>query len=200
MFGMTVSEIPIIRGTRTAARDDLQMDERTFHTLYERTTRPLWVYLFRMCSSESLADDLLQESYYRILKARLPDLSQEYIRNYLFRIATNLLRDHWRRQRFELPPKSKGDEIPAEEQRFCCPSAEARVQAQSDMDKALGLMKPAERELLWLAYVEGSSHREIAGTTGIRESSVRPLLFRARRKLADLLRTMGLAVRARGHQ
>jgi RNA polymerase sigma-70 factor (ECF subfamily) len=41
---------------------------------------------------------------------------------------------------------------------------------------------------MWLAYVEGADHREIAAALGLRERSVRVLLHRARRKLATLLR------------
>jgi RNA polymerase sigma factor (sigma-70 family) len=48
-------------------------------------------------------------------------------------------------------------------------------------------LKPRERQLLWLAYVEGSSHKEIADCTGLRAGSIRLLLFRARRKLAELI-------------
>jgi RNA polymerase sigma-70 factor (ECF subfamily) len=40
---------------------------------------------------------------------------------------------------------------------------------------------------LWLAYVEGMSHAEIAEATGLRAMSVRLLLFRARRRAATLL-------------
>jgi len=48
-------------------------------------------------------------------------------------------------------------------------------------------LKPRERELLWLAYVEGMNHAEIAGATGLRVLSVRLLLFRARKRAAGLL-------------
>jgi RNA polymerase sigma-70 factor (ECF subfamily) len=48
-------------------------------------------------------------------------------------------------------------------------------------------LKPRERELLWLAYVEGMNHAEVAAATGLRVISVRMLLFRARRKAAELL-------------
>jgi RNA polymerase sigma-70 factor (ECF subfamily) len=49
-------------------------------------------------------------------------------------------------------------------------------------------MRPRERQLLWLAYAEGYSHREIASITGLASASIRLLLFRARRKIARLLR------------
>jgi RNA polymerase sigma-70 factor (ECF subfamily) len=52
----------------------------------------------------------------------------------------------------------------------------------------LALMRPRDRQLLWLAHAEGYSHREIAEITGLASASVRLLLFRARRKIAHLLR------------
>ena len=54
----------------------------------------------------------------------------------------------------------------------------------------MGRLKPRERELLWLAYAEGASHKEIADMMGLRAGSVRLLLFRARQKMLKLLRTV----------
>ena len=48
-------------------------------------------------------------------------------------------------------------------------------------------LAPRERAMLWLAYVEGFSHREISAQTGLKEASIRPLLYRARQRLAVLL-------------
>jgi RNA polymerase sigma-70 factor, ECF subfamily len=48
-------------------------------------------------------------------------------------------------------------------------------------------LKPKERELLWLAYVEGMDHAEIAAATGLGRLSVRTLLFRARNKAKRFL-------------
>ena len=48
-------------------------------------------------------------------------------------------------------------------------------------------LKPRERDLLWLAYGQGSTHEEIAGSLGLKTGSIKPLLFRARRRLAALL-------------
>ena len=51
----------------------------------------------------------------------------------------------------------------------------------------MGRLKRRERELLWLAYAQGSSHQEIGETLGLKTGSIKPLLFRARQKLAALL-------------
>ena len=61
--------------------------------------------------------------------------------------------------------------------------------------QALSALKPAQRALLWLAYVEGFSHSEIATTLGIKEKSIRVLLFRARK---NLLRVLGRTEGAHG--
>jgi RNA polymerase sigma-70 factor (ECF subfamily) len=49
-------------------------------------------------------------------------------------------------------------------------------------------LRQRDRELLWLAYAQGSSHQEIAAALGLKTGSIKLLLFRARRRLADLLR------------
>jgi RNA polymerase sigma-70 factor (ECF subfamily) len=48
-----------------------------------------------------------------------------------------------------------------------------------------------ERALLWLAYVEGAEHREIAESLNLKEKSVKVLLYRARRKMEAVLRKRG---------
>jgi RNA polymerase sigma-70 factor, ECF subfamily len=165
----------------TAAR----MDSGAFAAFYERSARPLWAYLVRASCDAALADDLMQESYVRFLCAeRAPSLAEDgevAARLYLFRIATNLLHDHWRR-----PRASSIDELP--EEIFSADSGASQMESHAELGPALRQMKPRERELLWLAHAEGYSHREIAQVTGLASASIRLLLFRARRKIARILR------------
>jgi RNA polymerase sigma-70 factor (ECF subfamily) len=127
-----------------------------------------------------LADDLLQEAYYRFLRAKVAHENDDHRRNDLFRIATNLARDQRRRGTFDgLPPENLVSPETNDPQ--------MRAAARVDVSRAMAKLKPRERSLLWLAYAHGSSHREIAQCLGLRTGSVKPLLFRARRKLAGLL-------------
>jgi RNA polymerase sigma-70 factor (ECF subfamily) len=185
---ITVAELEGSKVGAEAAEQAFHMDEQTFRVFYESTARPLWAYLSRILGSATLADDLVQESYFRFLRATLKSEDAAYQKAYLFRTATNLARDHWRR----LPHQEQGEaadleQVPADDR-----TAE-HVQQRSDLGRVLGRLKPRERELLWLAYAEGSSHKEIAEVLGIRAGSVRLLLFRARQKLLKLLRRSRLA-------
>jgi RNA polymerase sigma-70 factor (ECF subfamily) len=164
------------------------MDSEAFAGFYERSARPLWAYLARVGGDAALAEDLMQESYVRFLCAALaPSLATDgevAARLYLFRIGSNLLRDHWRR-----PKAASIDDI--SEEFFAASGDAAQAESRAVLTPAMKQMKPRERELLWLAHAEGYSHREIAQVTGLAAASIRLLLFRARRKMAKLLRADG---------
>ena len=180
MRDLTLSELEQLRPQ--AADDTLQMDEDAFHTLYERTARPLWAYLWRRTGSAQVADDLLQETYYRLLRRRVTHQSEAHRRNYLFRIATNQANDAYRSHR-------EHDHFPAESDPAhpsVPPAAEGS--RRHDLHRALATLSGRHRDALWLAYAEGASHAEIAEKLGLRVSSVKLILFRARRKMAKLLR------------
>ena len=161
------------------------MDSDAFTGFYERSARPLWAYLARVSGDRTLADDLMQESYVRFLCPAWAEThngeGEVAARRYLFRIATNLLRDHWRR-----PRQASIEELP--EEFFAASANSSQADSQAELSPALALMRPRERQLLWLAHAEGYSHREIAEITGLASASIRILLFRARRKIASLLR------------
>src|SRR5882724_12680587 len=76
---------------------DFVMDEDTFRAFYERTARGVWAYLARVTGDRQVADDLLQETFYRFLRAAATHENEQHRRNSLYRIATNLARDARRR-------------------------------------------------------------------------------------------------------
>ncbi|HEY3442518.1 MAG TPA: RNA polymerase sigma factor [Paludibaculum sp.] len=164
--------------------EGLAMTEAEFRDFYALTARPLKSYLARLTGNPALAEDLLQEAYYRLIRAHRPELESAARKSYLYRIATNLARDHFRASKFQPAPLEDHPHYAGED-----PTSAAHL--STDFQNVLNEIKPNERELMWLAYVEGASHREIAAVTGLKEASVRPLLFRVRQKLAALLRERG---------
>jgi RNA polymerase sigma-70 factor, ECF subfamily len=186
MRDVTIADIERLRADAAASDGALEMDEDAFGALYDRTARGLWAYLSRMTGSPDLADDLLQETYYRFLRARADYDSDGHRRHALFRIATNLARDRHRRGlRAALVPLPDGGTTPELADHV---DVAHEAQRRTDLARAMARLKPRERQMLWLAYAHGSTHRDIAGTLGVKATSVRLLLFRARHKLAALLR------------
>jgi RNA polymerase sigma-70 factor (ECF subfamily) len=189
MREVTLTDVERLGAFGDAERTFL-MTEEAFRTFYEQTARPVWAYLTRITGDSRLADDLLQEAYYRLLRTEADFDSDDHRRNYLFRIATNLVRDHRRRfktQERHLTDSARAEEIPAGA------NEGDQMVRRLDLARALEHMKPRERSLLWLAYAQGCSHEEIAHVLGLKKASLKALLFRARKRLLALLGTTDIS-------
>jgi RNA polymerase sigma-70 factor (ECF subfamily) len=168
-----------LTGERATAAESTAMDEENFRLLYNRTARPLRAYLNATLHDRSLADDLLQEAFLRFLQADLPaSMGDDHRKNYLFRIATNLMRDYLR------SAKRKNPEGWPFEARL-----DERVAQKRDIHRIMEKLQPRQRELLWLAYVEQFSHAEIASMIGAKSQSIRSMLARARESFIHILRS-----------
>ena len=156
------------------------IDEPGFEAFYRRTVAPLRAYVVRVIGRAAPADDIVQEAFLRLLRAP-PDIDDPgQLRAYVFRIASNLIRDHWRREGRERKSADSHSSEPV--------SVNPDISLRMDMTRMFERLRPQQRQLMWLAYVEGADHAEIAAALGLGERSVRVLLHRARRKLAALLR------------
>ena len=183
---MTFSDVGALDTQAGEADVAFEMDEEAFRAFYDRTARALWLYLSRITGDSQQADDLLQETYYRFLRAKAACQGENHRRAYLFRIATNLVRDGHR--------QTKGRqlvEFPHPDNALLASKCEdvAEVSARrTDLHRAMARLRSRDRALLWLAYAQGHAHVEIAETLGVKPGSIKLLLFRARRRLAALLR------------
>jgi len=157
------------------------LGRRQFEECYNRTAPALRAYIKRVAGSDTVADDILQESYLRLFSARR--LAAPALKSYLYRIATNLIMDYHRaksRERLWEEEASRRVEL-----------AESGVELGADLQRLFAQVKPQERALLWLAYVEQAEHREIAEILGLARGSVKVLLSRARTKMESVLKENG---------
>src|SRR5207342_1447280 len=115
------------------------------------TARGLWAYLVRITGDRELADDLLQESFYRFLRAAATHESETHRRNSLYQIAGNLARDSRRRSLTRISVVPVGDEI----NNLSSGERAGKPEGMADLARAMSSLKPRERAMLWLAYAEG---------------------------------------------
>jgi RNA polymerase sigma-70 factor (ECF subfamily) len=158
-------------------------DEQSFNEFYARTVTPLRAYVTRVLENATAADDIVQEAYLRFLKAAPETEDHDQLRAFLFRVASNLTVDYWRRQRLERGTKNQD-----EAHRSTSPQD---IPLQLDFRRVFARLRPQQRAMMWLAYVEGVEHRDIAGALGLREGSVKVLLHRTRQQLATVIRETG---------
>jgi RNA polymerase sigma-70 factor (ECF subfamily) len=197
---MTVRNLTLFDAERLASRPALDEDvslgmtEEAFRSFYDRTAPGLWSYLTRATGDRDRAGDLLQETYYRLLKARVEFQGEAHRRHYLFRIAANLLRDAHRRRMPALVSLSAEDR----EAPIASDGAPTRFETRADVTRALNGLRPRDRDLLWLAYAQGYSHDEIAETLGLRPGSIKLMLSRARQRMAAALGAVRATAQRRG--
>lgn len=187
MFAALTLPAPAEPDARSRTGKPAPMDEARFELLYRRMAGSLWSYLFRLTGDAAVADDLLQKSFFRYLRANPTLATEEHTRRWIFRTATNLAFDHFRETKRER-------NLDAATQRSeAGPAMEPREVLRHDMMKTFAELKPRERALLWLAHVEEADHEDISEALGVKTKSVKVLLFRARKRLGELLTRKGLA-------
>jgi RNA polymerase sigma-70 factor (ECF subfamily) len=162
------------------------LSEHEFQQLYRVHGRALWGYLYRLTGNAADADDLVQDSFCRLLATPLATRDDGQLKAYLFRMATNASIDHWRKAgRAAKSLETTPEPVAAD--------TTGAAALRADMARTFRELRSQERVMLWLAHVEGTGHRDIAQTLGLKAASVPVMLFRARRKLGALLKKKGLA-------
>jgi RNA polymerase sigma factor (sigma-70 family) len=143
--------------------------------MYGEWRLPLLRYVHRLTRDPHLAEDVTQEAFLRLL--REPRAVQNP-RAWLFRVCTNIVRDHGRRlateERCAPPPEEESSESPDMEYE--------RAEAVRLVRSALERLSPRDREALLLRE-SGFRYAEIAEVIGVRTEIVPTLIARALRRL-----------------
>ncbi len=155
-------------------------EPRAFIAVFERHYDAVHRYLRRRVSAE-VADDLTAETFVRAYERRAsyrPDRPDA--RPWLYGIATNLLRHHFRREERELRAFARSGVDPAQDPVLAEP-------AEVELARALAELAPGERDVLFLYVWADLSYEEIAEALALPLGTVRSRLHRARAKLRRLL-------------
>ncbi|HET9366403.1 MAG TPA: RNA polymerase sigma factor [Candidatus Angelobacter sp.] len=157
-----------------------EQTQAEFEAFYQRTARTLHGYLCRLSHDPATADEVFQETYIRMLT--MPPIDEAARKAYLYKTATNFLRDRWRKTKRE----KKWWELSIVEEHV-----HQNFNLAMDMESVFDALSVQERAILWLAHVEELSHKEIGEVLGVKEKSVRVMVFRAREKARVLLENAG---------
>lgn len=157
--------------------------------LYETYRQDVYRYLVSLTKDPALAEDLLSETFLGAIRS-LPRFRQEAdVKTWLFSIARRKWFDHLRREKIVLSEEElTGRYFAAED----AESAVLRREAAGRIRELLDTEPERSRKIV-LMRIEGYSFREIAGKTGLSESSVRVIDHRVRKKIREILQKEGLS-------
>lgn len=159
-------------------------DARAFHELFRRYAPILLRVMARGLAAPSEANDLVQQTFLQLHRARHDFLPGAKLRPWLFTIALNLKREHFRRlkRRPETPLLLDGSRDPAVEPR----GAEAS-DARQAVRHALEQLPPEQREVIELHWFDGLSFAEVGQVVGASLSAVKVRAHRGYRRLREVM-------------
>jgi RNA polymerase sigma factor (sigma-70 family) len=159
-----------------------------FERLYAEHAQALFGFLVYRTGDRVLAEDLLADTFERVLKARRTfDRRRGDERTWLYAIALNRLRDHARKAGAE----ARATEQVVHDRTRTSPGHEgspaAGVETRDSVMAAMGELAPEEREALALRFVADLSLREIADVLDEPMTTVEGRVYRGLRKLRELM-------------
>ena len=183
---------------RTLALEAAKGRETAFRELLNRYERPVFSLIYRMVRDRSLAEDLAQDAFIRAFNA-IGSYNPGYkFSSWMFKIAHNLTIDHLRKRRLDtISIHGSPHAVTADEQArtsLVLESSEERPDAYvenlelgSQIEAAIGKLRPEYRAVTLLRHVEGYSYQEIADILEIPLGTVKTYIHRARLELKAAL-------------
>ncbi|MDI7277074.1 MAG: sigma-70 family RNA polymerase sigma factor [Anaerolineae bacterium] len=156
-----------------------------FEALYERYRRPLYGFILRCVHDRTVAEDLYQDTFLRLLRAAPRWRPQARLSTWLYRVALNVCLDAQRKHRAgRMDPaavEAVADPRPGPHE--CAQSAELL----QDLGQAMARLPLEQRAVLLLRYCEGLAEREVAEIMGCPPGTVKSRLHHALRRLREQL-------------
>ncbi len=172
----------MIEDFEEVAESFLAGDVVAFEKLLDHHGPSLMRYTTRLLNSKSLAEDIVQETFFRLWNNRKKyDSSKSKLSTWLHRVAYNLCMDVYRGINRDEVLSGEPDPDSAPEETW---EGEETAQRVND---ALSKLKERQRSALALTYFHNFSNKEVAEIMGISVDALESLLCRARAKLKDKL-------------
>jgi RNA polymerase sigma-70 factor, ECF subfamily len=163
-------------------------DAGAFQLLYGRHRNGLYRFLLRQCGAAAIAEELFQDVWLNLIRARSRYAPEARFATYLYRIAHNRLIDHFRRVSHRPQTQGNDDEtdLVAELPADCRQQPEARVESRARIERFMALLQSlpeAQREAFVMHEEAGLSVEEIARATGVNSETAKSRLRYALAKL-----------------
>ena len=190
---MIPSDEELIRGVQKGSESDFKM-------LYDRYKTPLFNFLYHFLGERQAAEDCLQDVFIRIYKKAHRYQPTSKLSSWLYAMARNaaldLLRKMKVRRAFSLDAPveieseaSLGDLIKSETPD--ARSASISRESAEAIHSAIAQLEPADRQVLILCDIQEMPYKEVGEVLGFSAETIAVKLFRARQKLAGILKVEG---------
>ena len=164
-------------------------DVAAFQALYSRHRAPLFRHLQRQLRDPSLAEELFQDVWQRVIAARERYRPDAKFGTWLYQVAHNRIADHWRAKQYRPDAPEDGDELAARVPDPQTPERQlSAFEERRRLQLALEELPEEQREVVLLRLEQELSLEEIGEITGAGRETVKSRLRYAMDKLRARLR------------
>ena len=174
-------------------------DAGAFDELYRRHKGPVYRYMLRQCRDHAVADELFQDVWMNLIRARERYTVQAKFTTYIYKLAHNRLIDHYRKHGQAAMVSLDHDSDDSENAPVMAePVAAPRDEPEKHLDikqqaaqllELLGALPASQREAFVMQYEGGMSVDEIADATGVTRETAKSRLRYALTKIRQGLAT-----------
>jgi RNA polymerase sigma-70 factor (ECF subfamily) len=153
-----------------------------FEVLYKKYSAELYIYALSLCKDHHLSQDLVSETFFKALLSI--ECSPRYIKYWLFRVCKNLYLDHLRKNKYLQDIEISINKLLIEDNTLDkIILNEQRRKVYYEILK----LQTSYKEIITLYYYCNFTLKEISSIVEISQGAARTLLFRARKKLKEVL-------------
>jgi len=171
---MTLTDIALMEGVRNG-------ETHLLAYLFDRHHRKLFNYFVRLTAQRQLSEDMVQEAFFRMLRYRHTFRAEGDFTTWMYHLARNVHRDHYRKWRRETPMNPDHEQIEAVDHQ---PHRNLEEQQHGEfLARALDMLPLEKKEILILARLQELRYATIASILGCTEEAVKVRVHRAMKDL-----------------
>lgn len=154
-------------------------DVRAFTELYNRYSRKIYVNMFKMVKDEQVVEEMIQTLFSRIWQKRSVITYDTDFSSYLYRAASNLVCDFYRRLKTDRK-RMAHFKLTITEQYSHIEESICFKESKQLLEQALAGLSPQQRHVYQLCRLDGYSYKETAARLGISTHTVKEYLCKAK--------------------
>ncbi|SDS14418.1 RNA polymerase sigma-70 factor, ECF subfamily [Paenibacillaceae bacterium GAS479] len=162
-------------------------DQACFEALVHRYHAPLSGFLQRQLKDPGRAEDIVQETFLKLIRQLKDKRNPDNVQAWLYRVAMNQCRDYWKSSGYQTDRNRFGEPPERKDERTSVVELAERQETRREIRQTLDELPKVQREVVLLRFYQDLKLQDIADVLQLPLGSVKTHLYKALRRLKSKL-------------